>query len=279
MTPSHYVLTPAEKRFRLWMWLSFWMYTLGIPLFLLFGRQVAAFLNGLPRSLVHLPPYPAAGTGMEVVFWQVLGVSLMGILGVLCLYIARDVRRFGPMINALLCAKLISTVCYAFLFLGSGNLAYVVAVLTDGSIFLLSWTLWFLASPAERLLDAWETRVLSAIGTTLLPKDGPYPAGYADVEERCIADAERFLAAHASLDIAAVRLMLRLFDLLPLCLLYFRSFHTLAFAERVTFFERLEQSRIGPLRLTAIALKLYVVIPFFNPAEPEPGMKPRDESA
>jgi len=272
MTSSDYLLTPAEKRFRLWMWLSFWMYTLGIPLFLLLGRQVAALLNGLPRTLLQLPPYPAAGSGMEVAFWQILGVSLMGILGVLCLYIARDVRRYGPAINALLCAKFISTVCYAFLFLGSGNLAYLVAVLTDGFIFTFSWTLWFLASPADNVLDEWETQVLTAAGETVLPRGGAFPEGYADARERCLADLKRFLGAQAPLEIAGSRLMLRALDLMPLCLLRFRRFHKMTQEERVAYFEGLERSRISPLRLMAIAVKLYVVMPFFNISEPEATM-------
>lgn len=273
MTQASDRLTQAEKQFRLWMWFSFGMYTLGLPLFLLLGRQVAAFLNGLPGSLLQLPPWPEAGSGMEVFFWQILGVSLMGILGILCLYIARDVRRYGPMINALLCAKLISTVCYTFLFLGSANLAYFIAVLTDGSIFLISWGLWFLASPAENTLNEWERRILAVAGDTLLPRDGAFPAGYADVEARCLADAQRFLSEQSPVDIAATRLMLRIFDILPLFLLKFHLFHTMPLAERVVFFEKLEQSRFGPLRLMAIAVKLYAVMPFFNPAELEEGIQ------
>ncbi len=272
MTASDTRLTPAEERFRLWMWISVGMYLLGLPLFLLLGRQVAAFLNGLPRTLIQLPPYPPAGTGMEVVFWQILGVSLMGILGVLCLYIALDVRRYGPMIHALLCAKFISTVCYVVLFLGSFNLAFLVAALTDGAILALSWGLWFLASPADQLLDPWERRVLVAAGDTLFPRDGAFPAGYADVEERCMADAIRFLTAHSPMDRTAIRLMLRFLDLLPIMQFRFRRFHTMPAMERVAFFERLEHSRIAPLRLITMAIKLYIVIPFFNPPELEPGI-------
>lgn len=273
MTSSTEVLTVAEKRFRLWMWFSFWMYTLGIPLFLVLGRQTAAFLNGLPGSLLQFPPWEVAGNGMEVYFWQVLGISLMGILGILCLFIALDVRRYGPVINALLCAKLISTVCYTFLFLGSGNLAYFVAVLTDGSIFALSWVLWFMASPATEYLNAWEKKILVTAGETLLPKDGAFPTGYADVQERCLADAQRFLAAQSPLDIAGTRLMLRLLDIMPLFLLKFSLFRRMAFTERVALFERLEQSRFGPLRLMMIAIKLYVVMPFFNAPESEEGVQ------
>jgi hypothetical protein len=276
MTSSTEVLTAAEKRFRLWMWFSFWMYTLGIPLFLVLGRQTAAFLNGLPSSLLQLPPWETAGSGMEIYFWQVLGISLMGILGILCLFIALDVRRYGPVINALLCAKLISTVCYTFLFLGSGNLAYLVAVLTDGSIFALSWVLWFMASPATEYLNAWEKRILVTAGETLLPKDGAFPTGYADVQERCLADAQRFLAAQSPLDIAGTRLLLRALDIMPLFLLKFRLFHKMVLAERVALFERLEQSTFGPLRLMMIAVKLYVVMPFFNPQELEAGIQVKE---
>jgi len=273
MTQSGYNLTAPEKRFRLWMWFSFWMYTLGIPLFLILGRQTAAFLNGLLGSLLQLPPWEAAGTGMEVYFWQVLGISLMGILGILCLHIAWDVRRYGPVIRALLCAKLISTVCYAVLFLGSANLAYLAAVLTDGSIFTLSLVLWFLASPAEEQLDAWEKKILTAAGDALLPKGGAFPTGYADVQERCLVDAQRFLAAQSPLDIAMTRLLLRIFDIMPLCLGKFSLFHTMPLAGRVICFEQLERSRFGPLRLMVIAIKLYAVMPFFNPPELEEGIQ------
>ncbi len=278
MTSSPSELSLAEKRFRLWMWVSFGMYMLGLPLFLLLGRQVAAFLNGLPRSLAQLPPWPAAGMGMEVYFWQVLGVSLMGVLGILCLYIALDVRRYGPMINALLCAKFVSVVCYAALFLGSGNLAYCVAVLTDGSIFALSWGLWFLASPGNSLLDPWERRVLTSAGETLLPQGGAFPTGYTDVAERCVEDAGRFLGAQSPMDIAVTRLMLRALDLMPLCLLRLRPFHKMPLTERVAFFERLERSRFGPVRLMTAAIKLYVLIPFFNPPVLEEGIQGSESS-
>ncbi len=257
-------LTPAEKRFYLWMRLSFWMYMLGLPLFLLLGRQVAAFLNGLPGSLLQAPPWPPAGHGMEVLFWQVLGVSLMAILALLCLYIARDVRRYGPMIIALLAAKLVSTVCYAALFAASGNLAYLVGVLTDGGIFLLSWGLWFFAAPADRFLDAAETRVLTAIGDALLPQGGPYPEGYKDVQEDCLEGTRQFLAAQPAVQVTMTRLMLRAMDVLPLIMGRFHRFHRLDASARTAIFERLEQSRFSSLRMMAVALKLYVVTPFFN---------------
>jgi hypothetical protein len=233
-------------------------------LFLLLGRQVAAFLNGLPGSLFQLPPWPMAGEGMEVLFWQVLGVSLMAILALLCLYIARDVRRYGPIIIALLAAKLVSTVCYTALFASSGNLAYLVGALTDGGIFLLSWGLWFLAAPADRFLDATETRVLTVIGDTLLPRGGPYPEGYRDVREACLDGTRRFLAAQPASQVIMTRMMLRAMDLLPLFTGRMRRFHRLDPSERTAFFEQLEQSRFSLLRMMAVALKLYVVTPFFN---------------
>lgn len=257
-------LTPAETRFRIWMWLSAWMYGLGAPLFLLLGRQVAAFLNGLPGTLLQRPPWPSAGEGMEVVFWQVLGVSLMVILSVLCWHIARDVRRYGPLIVALLGAKLISSLCYAVLFAGSGNLAFLIAVLTDGSIFLLSWVLWFLASPADRFMDEKETRVLAAVGEALLPCGGPYPQGYADVREACLSEAGRLLAAQPAGQVVLTRIMLRIMDLLPLLKGRFHRFHRLNLSERARLFEALEKSRFNVFRFMAAALKLYTVTPFFN---------------
>ena len=67
--------------------------------------------------------------------------------------------------------------------------------------------------------------------------------------------------------------MLRLLDLMPLFLLKFNLFRNMAFTDRVALFERLEQSRFGPLRLMMVAIKLYVVMPFFNVPEPEEGLQ------
>lgn len=262
-------LTPAEKRFRCWMWLSVLMYGLGLPLFLLLGRQLAAFLSGLPGTLGQRPPWPAAGTSAEVLFWQVLGVSLMAILGVVCFYIARDVRRYGPLIVALLAAKLVSTVCYAAFFVLRPDAAFLVGVVTDGSIFLLTLVLWFLAAPADRFLDAYETRVLIAVGETVLPRGGAFPEGYADDTERCLAEARQLLAVVPASDVVLTRLMLRTVDALPLLLGYFGRFHRLNAPRREAFFESMEQSRFGLIRIMAMGLKLYVVTPFFNVPKPE----------
>ena len=257
-------LTAAEQRFRIWMWLSVAMYAAGLPLFLLLGRQLAAFLGGLPETLTQSPPWPLVGAGMEVRFWQVLGVSLMAILALLCLYIARDVRRYGPLITALLAAKLTSTVCYAGFFLADGNWAYLVGALTDGAIFLISLALWYLASPADRFLDDYETAVLAAVGDTLLPRGGAFPEGYVDARERCLEEARQLLAVQPGSDVFLTRLMLRLVDALPLAMGYCGRFSRLKPASRTAFFERLESCRFGLIRIMATGLNLYVVTPFFN---------------
>lgn len=255
---------PAEIRFRRWMWLSFWVYLFGLPIFLFLGRQIAAFLNGFPARLGQAPPWPPAGSGMEVVFWQVLGVSLMAILAVLCLYIARDVRRYGPLVTALLAAKLVSTVCYTAFFLAGGNGGFLIGALVDGVIFLVTITLWFMAAPGERYLDRYETRVLVAVGETLLPRGGAFPEGYGDARDRCLDEARRMLSAQGESDVLVTRLMLRSVDLLPFCLGFFGRFHRLDPSSRAAFFERLEVCRISLLRMMATGLKLYVVAPFFN---------------
>ena len=261
--------TPGEKRFRVWMWLSFWMYLLGLPLFLFLGRQIAAFLNGFPARLGDAPPWPPAGSGMEVVFWQVLGVSLMAILAVLCLYIARNVRRYGPLIVALLAAKLVSTVCYTAFFIIDGNGGFLAGALTDGLIFLITIILWYLAAPADRYLDRYETRVLVAVGETILPPGGPFPEGYNDARDRCVEEARRMLSAQGESDVLFTRLMLRTVDLLPFPLGFFGRFHRLDISRRTAFFEKLEVCRLALLRMMATGLKLYVVAPFFNVPEQE----------
>lgn len=262
-------LTPAEKRFRWWMWFSFFVYALGLPLFLILGRQIVAFLNLFPAMVREGPPWPAAGTGMEVVFWQVLGISLMAILALLCLFIALDVRRYGPVIVALLAAKLVSTLCYGGFFIADGNSAYLIGALTDGLIFSITAVLWFMASPGDRYLDRHETRVLTAVGETLLPRGGSSPEGYNDVQERCLTEARRMLAAQIEQDVLLTRFMLRLVDLLPFFLGFTRRFHNLAVPARAAVFERMEACRISFLRIMATGLKLYIVAPFFNVPEKE----------
>lgn len=262
-------LTPAEKRFRWWMWFSFFLYALGLPLFLILGRQIVAFLNLFPAMVREGPPWPAAGTGMEVVFWQVLGISLMAILALLCLFIALDVRRYGPVIVALLAAKLVSTLCYGGFFIADGNSAYLIGALTDGLIFSITAVLWFMASPGDRYLDRHETRVLTAVGETLLPSGGTSSEGYKDAQERCLTEARHMLSAQIEQDVLLTRFMLRLVDVLPFCLGFPRRFHNLTLPARTAFFERLEACRISFLRIIAAALKLYVVAPFFNSAEVE----------
>lgn len=261
--------TQAENRFRLWMWFSFSLYAFGLPFFLLFGRQVAAVLNDFPAMLGQAPPWPPAGSGMEVVFWQVLGVSLMAILAVVCLYIALNVRRYGPLIVALLAAKLVSTVCYSGFYIAEGNPAYLIGALTDGIIFLVTAILWFFAAPADRYLDGYETRVLSAVGETVLPRGGAFPEGYDDARERCLEEARMMLSVQTGKDILLTRMMLRMVDMLPLCMGFFCLFHRLGPQARTAFFERLEVCRLGMLRMMATGLKLYVVTPYFNTPDEE----------
>ena len=268
MNVSEVRLTPAERWFRGWMWFSFFMYILGLPLFLIFGRKIAAGLNRFPAMLGLRPPWPPAGSGMEIWFWQVLGVSLMAILALLCLYIARDVRRYGPVIAALLAAKLVSTVCYGGLYASNGNGAYLVGALTDGFIFLLTAVLWYMASPGDRYLDRHETRVLTAVGEALLPPGGPLSEGYDDAQLRCLEETRRMLAAQIGRDILLTRFMLRLVDVLPFFLGFFGRFHRLAIPARTAIFERMENCRFSLLRLMATGLKLYVVAPYFNAPDP-----------
>ena len=277
MNKIKYLLTPAERRFRCWMWFSFFMYAFGLPFFLIFGRQIAAGLNRFPAMIVHNPPWPPAGVGMEVNFWQVLGVSLMAILALVCLFIARDVRRFGPVILALLAAKLVSTLCYGGFYIADGNGAYLVGALTDGFIFLLTAVLWLMASPGDRYLDRHETRVLTAVGEALLPQGGTLPKGYDEAQERCLIETRRMLAAQIEQDVLMTRIMLRLVDVLPFFLGFSRRFHNLAVPARAAFFERMEACRISLLRIMATGLKLYVVAPFFN--VPEGEERAVDESA
>lgn len=258
------LLTTPERWFQWWMRISVVMYGVGLPVFLLLGRQLTGFLSGLPKTMVQAPPWSQSPATTEEWFWQVLGVSLMAILAVLCFFIAKDVRRYGPIIGALLAAKFTSTVCYAALFLVQCNGAYLVGAITDGTIFIVSLGLWYLAAPGSYVLDSKETRVLVAVGKTILPRGGAFSLGYADVQEQCLEDARRLLVAQPLNDIMLTRLMLRFINVLPLVCGYYRTFLRLSQKQREDFFERIEQSRFGMLRLIGVGLKLYVVVPFFN---------------
>lgn len=268
MNTGDAVLTQGERGFRLWMRISFWMYLFGAVFFFVAGKYIPPLINAISARICSLPLYPLPFEAREGAFWLVLSVSMMAMLTWICRAVYMDVRGNGRLVALLLLSKLCSTALYFVLFVKYHYLAYLVGALTDGPIFVLTWGLWFLASPQDKLLNRKEEEILAAVGDALMPRDGAFPLGYLDLQQACLAEVRRMLAAQGPLERVAVRLSLRWVNLAPVFVtLRPARLCGMPPAERSAFLRRAEGHWFLPVRLMVRLVKAHVIMPFFNQPE------------
>ena len=276
-------LTRAEQTFRLWMRISVWTYALGVVVFLLFGAHIPAIINAISDRILPLPLYPLPAETSEAAFWRVLSVSMMAMLTLVCRIIYKDVRNDGRLVSIVLLSKFCSTAVYCALFLGHGYLAYLVGALTDGPLFLVTFALWFQASPHENCITRKEQEILAALGDAFLPQGSALEVGYLDLRDACLADAERMFAAQDAVTRVATRVALHALDLAPIVFdRRLRKLCAMPRLDRTIFLSHLESRHNSMLKIVFLIGKLFVFLPFFNQPEanravgysPESTLKP-----
>lgn len=261
-------LFPAERAFRLWMLISALMYGFAVPFFFFGGALIVPVVNFISARLCSLPLYPLPSDGMEGAFWRVLSVSMMAMLTWACWKIYVDVRQYSHLTPVILISKCCSTSLYLALFLSDHYLAYLVGVLTDGPIFLLTWFLWYMARPAGQYLDRHEEDVLAAVGDALVPPGGVYSAGFTDLRRECMADIRRSLASLSPLSLLGIRVMARMLNIAPMLAgLRFSTLLKASRAERAALLQRIEGHRWWVFRVMVMSLKTFLVLSFFNQPE------------
>ena len=261
-------LTRAEGALRVWMLICAILFGFAVPFFLFGGVWIVPAINAISARICSLPLYALPESGMEGAFWRVLGVSMMAMLTWVCVAASVDVRRNCRLVPIMLVSKLCSTLCYLGLFIAFHPLAYLVGVLTDGPIFLVTLALWYLSSPGDRYIDDKEERILAAIGGALVPRGGAFELGYADLRDRCVAGVRRMMAVMDPVALLGTRLLFRTVNLSPI-LFGLRGCTLLGMLpeDRPGWLTRLERHRLGPVRMMIVAVKAYAAVPFFN--EPE----------
>lgn len=268
---DYYVLTRAERRFRVWMLISAWMYAASGLFFLIAGMRIAPFVNLISeRFLPSLPAYPLPERGPEGAFWLVLCLSMMAMITWICRAAYLDLRRNGRLVPILLLSKFCSSAFYLYFFISKGQLAHLVGFFTDVPLFLITLALWLPAAVKDKYIDETDEEIIAAIGDALLPRGGAFEPGYMDFRVACIEDARAMLAAQYPMARVVSRVLLRAIDAAPVYL-SFRpaTLRRLPLEERQRMLKRIETHRIAPLRLIFFAVKMFVSLPFFNREEAE----------
>lgn len=261
-------LTPAERRFRLWMFISAWMYGISGTFFFVAGFRIAPFVNTISEKFLPLPLYPLPAEGPEGSFWLVLSLSMMAMITYICRAAYLDVRRNGRLVPILLLSKFCSTAFYFYYLITQGQIVHLVGVLTDGPLFLATLILWLPAAPGDKYIDGAEEDILAALGDALMPRGGAFEVGYLDFREECIADARRIFARHSLFTLTVCRLMLRVLDLSPIFIsLRPITLRRLPNDQRIALLKRIETGRRPMLRGILMGCKIFVLTPFFNREE------------
>ncbi len=261
--------TPAESRFRIWMYISAWMFA-GAGLFFLFGGDlIVNFLNVVTEKyLTWFAPYPLPADGNEGAFWLVLSLSMMAMITWICRAAYLDIRRNGRLVHVLLLSKFCSSLFYLIFFIKTHQLAYLIGISTDFPIFLVTFALWIPASVGSGPIDETEEDILAAFGEAMLPADVGFEIGYADCSKECIEDARRLFSEQDPMARFASRLMIRTVDLFPFLVSFrFTTLRRLPLVERTAIIERAAHHRRSNIRLVQEAVKLFVLFPFFNQSQ------------
>lgn len=130
-------LTPAQNRLKIL--LQIWMICFlgSTVVFLFFGNGLLEAINNVSTGLTPaLPLIPLP----DEKFWLTLTLSLMTTLIFLCYWGQRDIQKNLSAVVPLLVSKFASTLFFFIFLITEGrSLAYFVGVVTDGSIFLITY--------------------------------------------------------------------------------------------------------------------------------------------
>jgi hypothetical protein len=260
------VLTRAERRFRIWMFISAWMYAGAGLCFLFGGGLIVKSVNMLSaRVFPALPLYPLPGASPEGKFWLALSLSMMAMITYICRSAYLDLRRNGRLVPILLLSKFCSSVFYMSFFVAYGHLANLVGFFTDGPLFLVTLALWLPAAVGDRCIDDVEEDILAAMGEAMFPRGGAFEAGYADFREECLADTRKMIAAYYPPTRVGVRAIIRVFDMAPMFMFVKpMTMRRLTIEKRQQVLRRLEHHWFYGYRMMFMAIKLVIALPFFN---------------
>lgn len=132
--------------------LRFWIvaFSGATVVFFLFEADLIRHLNRLSERL--LPALPLMPVPQAPSFWLPLVGSLMVTLIVICYWVQKDVVSRVPGVHALLVSKFLSSFLFFLLFAFKGGyMAYLVATVVDGSIFLATYYfLWRMRNAGTR---------------------------------------------------------------------------------------------------------------------------------
>lgn len=263
-------LTRAERRFRVWMFISAWMYAVSGLSFLFGGGLIVKSINAVSaRILPALPLYPLPGASPEGKFWLVLTLSMMAMITYICRAAYIDQRRNGRLVPVLLLSKFCSSVFYMLFFIAYRHLANLVGFFTDFPLFVVTLILWLPAMSGDKYMNDADEDIIAALGETMFPRGGAFEAGYADYRAECIEDARIMMAEQYPMARAGSRIMLRVLDISPMFLMFRPvTLRRLPYEKRRELLSRIEHHRFYGLRVMLMALKIFATIPFFNREEP-----------
>ncbi|MBX7148207.1 hypothetical protein K1X76_03915 [bacterium] len=132
--------------------LKFWMFAfLGSSIvFLFFGDRLLTTINAIGlRVAPHLGMLPMPSEH----FWLTLTMSLMFTLVFLCYLGQKDILKNHVVVPPILLSKFVSTTFFMIFFLTyQKSFAYLVGVLSDGPIFLITYL--FYSKAKEHLTNA-----------------------------------------------------------------------------------------------------------------------------
>jgi hypothetical protein len=111
------------------------------------------------------------------------------------------------------------------------------------------------------VLSKYEQKVFLSIAESIIPEDGPFPGGGNNPE--IIKKMDSFLSKFSRSNQTGVRLMLWLFELLPL-FYKFRPFSMLPLKTRIQICEKADRSRFYFRRGPMLIFKMLVMMFFYE---------------
>lgn len=138
-------LSSSEKNL-VWL-LRFWIFAFGITtaIFIFWQNPFLELINSL--SAKFTPALIPIAIAQEK-FWLVLTLSLMVTLVFMCIWGQNDIKKNHWVLPAILVSKFTSTFFFfLFFILVQKSLAYMVGVLSDGFVFLVTLIIYQKAKP------------------------------------------------------------------------------------------------------------------------------------
>jgi uncharacterized protein (DUF362 family) len=137
-------LSKEERQFRLVLRLSAVIYAAAGLAFAIAPEWILGLINSVGDQLVLFQEFNIPTTPNK--FWVSLTFSMMMTITLLCYLAQRNVRKAVGYVGALLTAKLASTLSALCFFIFFPYFGYLVIVLMDGSIFLMTLYFFFRAN-------------------------------------------------------------------------------------------------------------------------------------